>query len=255
MSVVVAIKDKEKDLIYMGCDSQVTMGTGKRTLKSVNNFKIWKVDDRFNCLMGGVGARRDLCFLRATPGLIPTTYALINQLSYNDVVTDIVPTMIQTLVSYGLYPKNPLCKPAFDDDGCGARGALNSQFLIAVGGNLYSVGVDGTVEEVEDYIAIGSGGDLASGSLLATEKTKRTSEERIVKAITAAARGDAYVSKPIIVTNTDSEWFTIYGEEIEKISSDHMEMAPKGGKDGNGKDKGDHAVSAKSGSGTLLRKK
>lgn len=40
MSVVVAIKDKEKDLIYMGCDSQVTMGTGKRTLKSVNNFKI-----------------------------------------------------------------------------------------------------------------------------------------------------------------------------------------------------------------------
>ena len=259
MSVVVAIKDKEKDLIYMGCDSQVTMGTGKRTLKSVNNFKIWKVDDRFNCLMGGVGARRDLCFLRATPGLIPTTNALINQLSYNEVVTDIVPSMIQTLVSYGLYPKNPLCKPSFDDDGCGgSMGALNSQFLIAVGGNLYSVGVDGTVEEVEDYIAIGSGGDLASGSLLATEKTKMTPEERIVKAITAAARGDAYVSKPIIVSNTDSEWFTIYGEEIEKISSDHMEMASKGGKDGNGKDddkgKGDRPANAK-GSGTLLRKK
>ena len=208
--------------------------------------------------MGGVGARRDLCFLRATPGLIPTTNALINQLSYNEVVTDIVPAMIQTLVSYGLYPKNPLCKPAFDDDGCGSMGALNSQFLIAVGGNLYSVGVDGTVEEVEDYIAIGSGGDLASGSLLATEKTKMTPEERIVKAITAAARGDAYVSKPIIVSNTDSEWFTIYGEEIEKISSDHMEMATKGGKDGNSKDddkgKWDRSANAK-GNGTLLRKK
>ena len=94
--------------------------------------------------------------------------------------------------------------------------------------------------------------------MLATEKTKRTPEERIVKAITAAARGDAYVSKPSIVSNTDSEWFTIYGEEIEEISSDHMEMASKGGKDGNGKDddkgKGDRPANAK-GSGTLLRKK
>lgn len=255
MSVVVAIK--EKDAVYMGCDSQITRGTGKRTLKSVNNFKIWKVDDRFNCVMGGVGAMRDLCFLRASPGLIPSTNALVGNIEYNQVVTDIVPTIVNTLVGYGLYPKNPLNKfrPLGGDDGPAiAGGTIDSQFLLAVGNNLYSINGDGTVEEVEDYIAIGSGGDLASGSLLETEKCKkRPPEERIVKAITAAARGDTYVSKPIIVTNTASDWFTIYGEEVEKISNDHMEKpAPAAATTGTSQKKGKGGVTT---TPTLLRKR
>lgn len=216
MSVVIAIKGK--DCVYMGCDSQVTIGSGKRTLKSVNNFKIWKVDGFPNCLMGGVGNFRDLCFLRCTPEIIPQTCLLTNSLDYATVVTQIVPTIWQTLVAYGVYQDKPLVP----DENRGT-GALGSQFLIACGTNLYNIGADGTVEEIEDYIAIGSGDDLANGSLKTTEDSNLSPEERIAAAIDAASRGNAYVSNPIIVADTVSEGFSIYGEEVEQISSDHLE--------------------------------
>jgi ATP-dependent protease HslVU (ClpYQ) peptidase subunit len=216
MSVVIAIK--EKDRIYMGCDSQVTIGSGKRTLKSVNNFKIWKVEDHPNCLMGGVGNFRDLCFIRCTPGIIPETNLLLGNLDYPTVVTQIVPAIWQSLVAYGLYPESPL---VIDENK--GTGALGSQFLIGCGTDLFSLGADGTVEEIEDYIAIGSGDDLALGSLKTTEGSNLSPEERIAAAIDAAARGNAYVSNPIIVADTASEGFSVYGEEYEQISSDHLE--------------------------------
>lgn len=223
MSVVIAIK--EKDCIYMGCDSQVTIGSGKRTLKSVNNFKIWKVDGYPNCLMGGVGNFRDLCFLRCTPEIVPEMKLATNTLDYATVVTQIVPAIWQTLVAYGLYQDKPLVV----DENRGT-GALGSQFLLACGTNLYNIGADGTVEEVEDYIAIGSGDDLANGSLKTTEDANLTAEERIAAAIDAASRGNAYVSNPIIVADTKTDGFSIYGEEIEQISGDHLEevISPEG---------------------------
>ena len=223
MSVVIAIK--EKDCIYMGCDSQVTIGSGKRTLKSVNNFKIWKVDGYPNCLMGGVGNFRDLCFLRCTPEIIPEMRLATNSLDYGTVVTQVVPAIWQTLVAYGLYQDKPLVV----DDNRGT-GAINSQFLLGCGTSLYNIGADGTVEEIEDYIAIGSGEDLANGSLKTTEDSNLSAEERIAAAIDAASRGNAYVSNPIIIADTKSEGFSIYGEEIEQISGDHLEevITPEG---------------------------
>ena len=49
MSVVVAIKDGER--VYMGADSQSTIGNTRITLRNQNNFKIWKVIDSNNTLM------------------------------------------------------------------------------------------------------------------------------------------------------------------------------------------------------------
>ena len=57
MSVIVAIKENGK--IYMGSDSKSTMGSTRITLRNPNNFKIWKVLDTKNCLMGAVGNKRD----------------------------------------------------------------------------------------------------------------------------------------------------------------------------------------------------
>lgn len=215
MSVVIAIK--EKDRIYMGCDSQVTVGLGKRTLKSVNNFKIWNVDGFQNCLMGGVGNFRDLCFIRSTPEIVPMSCLYENNLTYPTVVTQVVPAIWQSLVAYGLYDEKPL----IIKDG---QGGLSTQFLLACGESLYNIGADGTVEEIEDYIAIGSGEDLAMGSLKTTEGLGISPEERISIAIDVAARGNAYVSNPIIIANTGESGFAVFGEEVDKISEDHLEV-------------------------------
>lgn len=211
MSVCIAIKDKDR--IYMGCDSQVTMGAGKHTLKSVNNFKIWKVEGADNCLMGGVGRMRDICFTRVATDIVPLRSIMANEIDYATVVQTVVPAIWNNLISYSCYDEEVFTK----GDG------IESQFLLALGGNLYLIMGDGCVEEIEDYTAIGSGDDLALGSLKTTGDSNFTPEERIAVAIDAAAHGNTYVSNPIIIADTKTEGFAIYGEDQEKISSDHLE--------------------------------
>lgn len=68
MSVAVAIKKDGK--IYMGSDSQVTLGGTRTTLKNPNNYKIWKVLGVDNCLMGSVGNLRDTCVIKTMDTLV-----------------------------------------------------------------------------------------------------------------------------------------------------------------------------------------
>ena len=68
MSVVVAIKKNGK--IYIGCDSQVTCGGTRTTLKNSNNYKIWQVQNAEHCLMGSVGNLRDACVIRTMDNLV-----------------------------------------------------------------------------------------------------------------------------------------------------------------------------------------
>ena len=57
MSVVIAIKDKDK--VYLAADSQCTCGASKLTLSNPNNYKIWKTKGLDNSIMCHTGACRD----------------------------------------------------------------------------------------------------------------------------------------------------------------------------------------------------
>ena len=209
MSVVVAIKDGGK--IYLGADYQVTKGGTRKTLKNPNNYKIWKVIGTENCLMGHVGYLRDANIVRLMDRLVTEYSVYKNYVDYEYVVKNIVPNIVDELKSYGMIKDDK-----FVD-------SINSEFIFAFKDQLFVIGMDRSVIEVNDYVAIGSGEDQAVGSLLSTEGLDP--KERIVRAIKASAVCDIYVDYPIILSDTESTEFEIITEK------DESKYVNKGGND------------------------
>ena len=199
MSVVVAIKKGGQ--IYMGCDSQVTSGRTCMTLRNPNNFKIWKVPNTDHCLMGSVGNFRDACVIRTVQDLVPGYDVYKGKVNFDYVVTEIVPAIIERLQEAHYIKKE------------GFFEGMDSSFLFAFENQLYNIHSDGSVIEIEDYIAIGSGKNEAIGNLLSTEK--EDPYVRIIKAIKASATTDIYVDYPIILSSTRDQDFHIITDKNE----------------------------------------
>lgn len=199
MSVVVAIKKDSR--IYMGCDSQVTSGRTCMTLRNPNNFKIWQVPNTEHCLMGSVGNFRDACVIRTMRDLVLDYDVYKKSICFDYVVNEIVPSIIGRLQKANYLKKDEV----FD--------SMDSSFLFAFENQLYNIHNDGSVIEIEDFIAIGSGKNEAIGNLLSTEREDPYA--RIIKAIKASATTDIYVDYPIILSNTRDDEFHIITDKNE----------------------------------------
>lgn len=197
MSVIVAIKENDK--IYIGCDSQATKGGTRTTLKNKNNYKVWKVIGVDNCLMASVGALRDACVIRTMDNLITEYNIYKKQICYSFVVNRIIPDIIERLQDVHYLKKSDVFE------------CMDSSYLFAYENKLYYIGCDGSVVEVDDCVAIGSGKNEAIGSLLTS--IGQDPEERIIKAIKASATSDIYVDYPIIITDTENTEFKIINEK------------------------------------------
>ena len=183
MSVVVAIKEGNK--VYIGVDSQVTKGGTRTTLKNPNNYKVWRVEGAPHCLMAHVGNFRDSNIVRCMDHLVTDYNIYRNHIDYEFVVKKVVPDIVEELQKYGMIKDDKYVE------------CLDSAFIFAFENQLYMIGRDKSVIEIDDYVAMGSGEDQAIGSLLSTEGEKP--KERIVKAIKASAAADIYVDYPIIL--------------------------------------------------------
>ena len=201
MSVVVAIKEGDK--VFIGADSQVTKGGTRTTLKNPNNYKIWKVDGAEHTLMAHVGNLRDANVVRLMRGIIDDYDEYCKRVDYRFVVKYLVPEIIKNLRESKFLKGNQDDYLEFMDSG----------FLFAYHNSLFSISLDASVIEVDDYIAIGSGANEAIGSLLSTEG--QDPKTRIVKAIRASAASDIYVDYPIIISDTESTEFEIVTEDNE----------------------------------------
>ena len=199
MSVVVAIKENGK--VYIGADSQVTRGGTRTTLKNENNYKIWRVIGAPHCLMAQVGTLRDANVVRLMPNLVTDYNIYREHIGFDFVVKKVVPDIVEELTKYGFLKEGE------------KTDVLDSCFLFAFEDQLWSIGQDKSVIEIEDYVAIGSGSDQAIGSLLSTEG--QNPKERIVKAIKSSAACDIYVDYPIILTDTETGEFEIITEKNE----------------------------------------
>ena len=197
MSVVVAIKENGK--IMLGADSQCTKGSSRRSLSNPNNYKIWKVLGAENCLMAHVGLVREANVVRVAQGLISELDQLKDSVDFSFVVRRLVPALFDELSFYGILKKEDGI-PYFD-----------SSFLFAYKDRLFYISANGTVIEIDDYCAIGSGECEAVGSLLSTEG--EGCEERIKKAIRASAANDIYVDYPIVISDTETTDFKVYYEK------------------------------------------
>ena len=194
MSVVVAIK--KDGVVYLGSDSQVTRGGTRTSLTNQNNFKIWKVKGVDNCLMGHVGLLRDACVIRVMENLVREIDVIHDEVDFEYVVTRVVPKIIEELKFYNYLES----EGKFKD--------MESRYLFAFEDKLFVIGFDGSVIEVDDYIAIGSGECESIGSLLTTNNNDDP-ETRIIKAIKASAAHDIYVDYPIILSNTKDLEFKV----------------------------------------------
>ena len=189
MSVVIAIK--ENGVTYMAADTQVSFGDSKRHLKSDSLQKVWAVTDTPHCIMGGVGLTRDLNLIRyCTSELIPEASVLKNEINVGTIMLNTVPAIFESIRNYTQLVT-----------GCDKDIPINSEFLLAYKDKIFDIAPDGTVEGVEDYIAIGSGADAALGSL------KHTIDEpvydRLIKALDAASESNLYVSEPYVCMDTE----------------------------------------------------
>lgn len=206
MSVVIAIK--ENGVIYLGADSQSTKGGTRMTLSNPNNYKIWTVDECDNCLMGHVGSVREGQIVHVNGLPIDELDVLHKAIDWKFVVKYIVPCIFKEVKTCGCIEEKDTM--------------MDSSYLFAYQDNVYAINCDGTVLQVDDYFAIGSGANEAMSSLASTEGLDP--ETRITKAIIATSGIDNYVSLPIIQVNTkDMEYKVITelesGKKVKKNDS------------------------------------
>jgi ATP-dependent protease HslVU (ClpYQ) peptidase subunit len=189
MSVVVAVK--HNGIVYLGADSQISSSKSKFSFSNVNNYKIWRYH-KFpeSCLFGGVGSLRDINLIKVSDGLLNENNVLKGTIDFKYIVENLVDNMFDTLRN-----KDRLVK---DSD---ELYRMSSGYLFSFNSNLYEIGSDGSVIDINDFTAIGSGQDIAIGSLNTTEE--KTPVERIVHAIEASCKTNLYVNYPIIIMRSD----------------------------------------------------
>jgi ATP-dependent protease HslVU (ClpYQ) peptidase subunit len=117
-------------------------------------------------------------------------------INYRFVIRELTQRIFQVVERYGLLLK--------DEDGIPR---INNSYLFAFEDQLYYIGREGAVIEIDEYAAIGSGANEAIGSLLSTDSLPP--EERLIIAIKASATNDIYVDYPIVIANTEDQSFKV----------------------------------------------
>jgi len=215
MSLVIAIKDKDR--IVLGGDKQTSAGNNKDHLAT----KIWEVPGLPGAIMGGVGSFRASQIIQYVD-LIDKN-SLSNNLSIEWVVKYLAPTIYATLEANGVN-----CTQG--EEGFETRMMPNS-FLFAYEDKAWMIWNDLSVTELLDYMAIGSGADIARGVLFATPD--KNPFERIITAIDAAAESTVYVDDgvDVLLTKekpTDAKQFAkALGIEIKKVEETAQKIEEK----------------------------
>ena len=190
MSLVVVIKDNGR--IVMGADKQGTLGDSK----SHTATKVWTVKGYDGCLMGGVGLCRANQVMQYANGLIDRNDFENGKLDINEeyVAMQLAPTIVQYLSACGIELNGN------EEDGC-KFSALPNSYIFAYKDKAWLIGQDLTVEEIDDYLAIGSGSAVAKGVLFASRD--KDPFKRIAMAIEAASIETISVDDSIEVLVTE----------------------------------------------------
>lgn len=184
MSVVIAIKNG--DHIVMGADSQVTCGW----LKSKTNSKIFFVKDCPNAIMGSVGELRGSQILQATSNLIDELKILKNEINFDYCVLSLYEKIYQIFKTNRLVEKENGEYVSY----------LPNSFIFAYKDTAFLIYYDGTVQEIKDYLTIGSGAETAQ-AVLENNKNKQP-ETRSREAIKVCADKTLSVDNDVVILST-----------------------------------------------------
>lgn len=195
MSVVIGYK--AKDCCWLASDQQVSMGNVKLYL-GTNHNKVFHVVDRPGCIMGSAGFVRGI-------NLVETNNMYVDELMYTRgeidyfYMVNVFPDLMDTLFTAHKFVNSTEDK-ILD---------LKNDFIFAANDKLFSVGFDGSVLEVPDYCAIGSGLEAALGVLASYKDVEELDDETIMSmlknAVSAASIHAIGCGGDAIVINTKSD--------------------------------------------------
>jgi len=174
MSVVVAIKDKDR--VWMGCDSQVSYGNWTKHSITNPQQKIWKPEDDKDILMGGVGSLRDINILATAKEWLEELPKLKREIDFKYIVRNLTPKIFKELEAF---------------DRVGSDNGIkffNSSIMFAYENNAYNIQEDGTVITVEDFWAVGSGYMHCFGAWSSLKNKNIPVKKRLLNALKLLAR-------------------------------------------------------------------
>ena len=182
MSVLVAIK--EKDRVVVGVDIRMSCGEAYADSYS-RRPKAVHLNDKRDIIIGAVGN----CGLVDVMRQIITEYRIadIYKIDRSYIVKYILPALIVNVRDYELTDK---------------EGKMDGRILIAVKDKAFVISGNYIVDEIQNYVAMGSGEDAARGSLLTSEPFLKSPEERIKIAIRASGSVVSTVSKASYIGDT-----------------------------------------------------
>lgn len=187
MSVVVAIKDKDR--IWMGCDSQVSSGYTKSTLTSQR--KIWRDSKEDELVMGLVGSLRDLNILSTAEDWLEELPKLKDEINFKYIVRNVVPKIFKELNNFGRMRQKDNIQ------------SIESDVIFAYKNNAFQIEADGCVVKIDDILITGSGYRLGLGAWENLKKNNELSiKEKLIEVIKACCENDLYVYYPIVIMNT-----------------------------------------------------
>jgi len=169
MSCIVGIVEGKK--VWMGAESCASTGDGERVYT-----KLKKIFKNGPYLIGFVGNVR--------PGQV----IMPNWKPPKD-IKDFPDALIERFTEKG-------CIGVDSEDQTTIQG---TNFLIAFKNKLYGILIDFQMNEIDTYVAIGSGSDFATGSLHTTNSMKFSPEKRIKLALEAAVYHNITCEGPFII--------------------------------------------------------
>jgi ATP-dependent protease HslVU (ClpYQ) peptidase subunit len=182
MTLIVGLVEDGK--VYIGADSLIMWGS-KSVQMSTN--KIWKTNEM---VIGGAGSLVHLQNLQYNLKIpeVPKQYlssknGLIKYLS-----TEFFPAFKTSLIRGALLEIKD------------SVGVTDLDILIGMHGRLFVISAQGAVNEcVQGYCAIGSGSEFALGVLHTLQTTDTTPEDKILRALDAAAEHTYSVARPFSI--------------------------------------------------------
>lgn len=186
MTVVIAIKTE--DGIVMGCDSMLSYGHMGRSKTNDNDSKVFNPTSFSDVLLGMSGYVRDENIISAYSDIISEDDYKLGKIDRKYIINTTVPNIFKRLESNGRHVKPEK-----------SEWRMYSTILLAIKDKCWYIGVDGGIEDIEDYLVIGCGNELAIGSL--HQSKDEDPYIRIEKAIRSACKSRG-VGLPIIIKNT-----------------------------------------------------
>lgn len=179
MSVIVAIK--ENGVVYLGADTQTTIGTKRRkTSLHETNFKINKLENGILLGFCGLVAKKQEILS------IKKIFTLDENgcMNKEHIVKNIIPKLVR-----GLNKE--------DGEWC-----LGVTILLAYKDSMYYINSLLEVVKLNDYAKIGSGSSYVDYAILSTKGKGIPVKERLLKALTESAKRCDAVCGPYVLIDT-----------------------------------------------------